>query len=237
MPYPFAHPAAILPLARPMGRFAVPSALAIGAIAPDLWYLVPPLARAHSHSLIGLLAFCLPAGIVAYLAFHLLLKQPLLALLPRSIACRLAGVTAERLPRVPWTAVLASLLAGAATHVLWDAATHDRFVVHDMQVLQHVSTLLGTAMLAAWLWRWLRDAAPQDLPPRCVLPPLARGCIVGLLIGLTAGWTWRIAGLEAIGLPQDLEEWRYAMRTAGLAGVQALALSSIGYAVLWKVLR
>ena len=80
MPYPFAHPAAILPLAGPMGRFAAPSALAIGSVAPDLWYLVPGLARDDSHSLAGLFWFCLPAGALAYLAFHLLLKQPLLAL-------------------------------------------------------------------------------------------------------------------------------------------------------------
>ena len=235
MPYPFAHPAAILPLVGPMGRFAVPSALAIGAMAPDLWYLVPPLGRSHSHSWTGLVAFCLPAGILAYLVFHLLLKQPLIALLPPSISRRLVGVTAERLPRAPWAAVLTSLLVGAATHVLWDAATHERFTMHGVQVLQHASTLLGTAVLAAWLWRWLREAAPHDLPPDHVLPPLVRGCIVVLLLGVSAAWMWRIA--EDIGVPQQLDEWRYAMRTAGLAGVQALALSSIGYAVIWKVLR
>ena len=77
MPYPFAHPAAVLPLARPMGRFAVPSALAIGSVVPDLWYFVPFADRADSHSLAALFWFCLPAGLAAYALFHLLLKQPL----------------------------------------------------------------------------------------------------------------------------------------------------------------
>ena len=61
MPYPFAHPAAVLPLARPLGRFAVPSALAVGSIAPDLWYFVPLVGRPDSHSIGGLAWFCLPA--------------------------------------------------------------------------------------------------------------------------------------------------------------------------------
>jgi len=47
VPYPFAHPAAVLPLARPMGRFAAPSALAIGSVLPDLWYFVPLADRAE----------------------------------------------------------------------------------------------------------------------------------------------------------------------------------------------
>ena len=93
MPYPFAHPAAVLPLA---ARFGVPSALVIGSVAPDLWYLLPFIDRAQTHSLSGVLAFCLPAGLLLYLLFHFVLKEPLIALLsPRlrhllAAHCRLA---------------------------------------------------------------------------------------------------------------------------------------------------
>jgi Domain of unknown function (DUF4184) len=62
VPYPFAHPAAVLLLARPMGRFAVPSALVIGSVIPDLWYFLPFVGREASHSPAGLFWFCLPAG-------------------------------------------------------------------------------------------------------------------------------------------------------------------------------
>ena len=79
MPYPFAHPAAVLP----MGRFGVPSALAIGSIAPDLWHFAPLVDRAHSHGADALLWFCLPVGVAAYLLFHLVLKAPLIALVAR----------------------------------------------------------------------------------------------------------------------------------------------------------
>jgi hypothetical protein len=232
MPYPFAHPAAILPLARPMGRFAVPSALAIGSIIPDGWYLVPFLARDDSHSLAGLAAFCLPAGLLAYLAFHLLLKDPLVALLPRSIACRLAGALAQPLPRVPWRAVIASLLAGAATHIAWDALAHERWVVNGFQLLQHASTLAGTAVLVAWLRRWLRTAAASRLPPGCLLSSAARMAIVTLLVALSAGWA---LAAEPAGLPGSAEEARATLRAAGAAAAQAFVLSAIGYAMLWRL--
>lgn len=97
MPYPFAHPAAVLPLARPMGRFAVPSALAIGSVLPDLWYIVPLVDRADSHSLAALFWFCLPAGLLSYVLFHRLLKQPLIALL----STRLGRFACAGLPAAP----------------------------------------------------------------------------------------------------------------------------------------
>ena len=80
MPYPFAHPAAVLPLARLLGRAGSPSALAIGSMIPDAWYFVPGLVRADSHGAAGLLWFCL--------------------LLPRLLACRLARYAGR--PRAPW---------------------------------------------------------------------------------------------------------------------------------------
>jgi hypothetical protein len=233
MPYPFAHPAAILPLAG--ARHAVPSALALGSMIADTWYLVPSLARDDSHSLAGLFWFCLPAGLLAYLAFHLLLKQPLLALLPGTVASKLVAFASPGLPRAGWAAVLASLLAGAFTHFAWDALTHDRFVVHGFQVLQHASTLLGTAVLVAWLARWFRRAPARALPAGLQLAPRTRRGTLGLLIVLSAGWA--LAGTESLVLPHSVDLWRDLLRTTGMAGVQALALSTIGYAMLWKLLR
>jgi hypothetical protein len=235
MPYPFAHPAAILPLVRPMGGFAVPSALAIGCMIPDAWYFVPLLARDDSHAPGALLWFCLPAGLLAYLAFHRLLKQPLLALLPRGIAARLAGAMAQGLPAAPWHAVLASLLAGAATHLAWDALTHDRLVLNGFQVLQHISTAAGSGILLLWLQRWLRSAPAGRLPPGCRLSGPARSVVLCSLVALSAGWA--LAAGEAPGLPHSAEELRHALRTAGMAAAQGLALSTIGYAMLWKLLR
>lgn len=229
MPYPFAHPAAILPLLGPLGRFGVPSALVIGSLIPDAWYFVPLLTRDDTHGLAGLLWFCVPAGLLAYLLFHLLLKQPLLALLPESLASKM--LPSMRLPKARWHAVLLCLLIGACTHVAWDA------LAHAHQVLQHASTVLGTAFVAAWTWRGLRSAPVHALPSSFRLSPAARRSTLALLIVLSMCWAGWVAAAEAIALPADAAELRRALRTAGLAGVQALGLSTIGYAMLWKLVR
>lgn len=229
MPYPIAHPAAILPLLGPLGRHAVPSALVIGCLVPDAWYFVPPLTREESHGAAGLLWFCVPVGLLVYLVFHILLKEPLLALLPESIASKLPAF--PRWPSAGWPAVLLCLLIGAGTHVAWDA------LAHAHRVLQHASTLIGTAVVVTWSWRRLRAARASALPSRFRLSPAVRLGTLAALVVLSMGWAGWVAAAEAIALPGDATELRYALRTAGLAGAQALCLSTIGYAILWKVLR
>src|SRR6185436_5950205 len=119
LPYAFAHPAAVVPVAKLLGARAVPSALAIGAMIPDAWYFVPLLEREQTHELPGAPLLCALAGLLAYAAFHLIFKQPLIALAPRWLAGRLAAWTPAGLPRAPWPWVLLSLFAGIATHLVW----------------------------------------------------------------------------------------------------------------------
>ncbi len=228
MPYPFAHPAAVIPLARPLGRFAVPSALAIGSMAPDLWYFVPLLERHDSHSLAGLAWFCLPAGLIVYALFHLILKQPLIALL----SPRLGAFTSAGVPDVPLRAVMVSLLAGALTHLAWDALTHsydDGLQRHNW--LQHASTALGTMVLGWWSWRKLRlvPAAPG------LLSPMARASVVLALLGAGALAAWVTAEPPAA----DLRALRQFLRTGGIAAVQALSVALLVYSLLFqrKMLR
>jgi hypothetical protein len=228
MPYPFAHPAAVLPLVRPLGRFAVPSALAIGSMAPDFWYFLPLLERGDSHSLAGLAWFCLPAGLILYTLFHRFLKQPLIALL----SPRLGAFTPAGAPDVPLHAVMVSLLAGALTHLAWDALTHS--YDHGLQRhnwLQHASTALGTVVLVWWSWRKLRlvPAAPGPLSP------LARACILVALLGAGALAAWVTAEAPAA----DLRALRQFLRTGGFAAVQALSVALLVYCLLFqrKMLR
>jgi hypothetical protein len=138
VPYPFAHPAAVLPLIRPMGRFGVASALVIGSMVPDAWYLVPGLARADSHSAAGLLWFCLPVGLLVYVVFRYFRNESISA--------------------APWHAVVISLLVGALTHFGWDALAHS-YAWQGINVLQHASTLLGAAFIVWWCYRSVRLAA------------------------------------------------------------------------------
>ena len=114
----------------------------------------------------------------------------MLALAPRRLAGRLAAWSAPGLPAVPWLSVLASLLAGIVTHLAWDAFTHEgyfRFVearlpvgVYLHQVLQHASTLAGSAFLAWWGWRKLAATRPQP-----VAHELPRGMRIAVLAAMT----------------------------------------------------
>lgn len=224
VPYPFAHPAAVLPLARPMGRLAAPSALAIGSMVPDLWHFVPLVERDASHSLAGLAGFCLPAGLAAYLLFHLVLKEPLIAL----VSPRLAAFTPRGLPGAPWRAVIASLLVGALTHLAWDALTHASSFA-GMNWLQHASTLAGTAALAWWIARRLRRAPPPAWTPRP--PGLSRG---GVALALLAA-PLAVALFWADAPPAyDLAALRHLARSAGLAALEAFVIGLLVYCALFQ---
>jgi hypothetical protein len=228
MPYPFAHPAAVLPLLGPMGRFAVPSALAIGSIAPDLWHFVPFLGRHETHTFAALGWFCLPAGLIVYALFHLVLKQPLIALL----SPRLGAFTPAAVPEVPLRAVVISLLAGALTHLVWDGLTHsDDGAIEGHNWPQHASTLAGSVVLAWWTWRKLRQVPPAP----SVLSPRARACILLALLGAAA-----LAASSSADLPAaDLLALRHFLRTGGFAAVQALSVALLVYCLLFqrKMLR
>ena len=179
MPFTLAHPAAVVPLARVLSKRVVFSALVIGSMTPDFAYLVPGLTRGPSHSVGGLFWFCLPMGLAVYLVFHLVLKRPLAAALPRTPREAVAPVVARTpgLPPARWLTVLLCLLLGALTHVTWDLFTHPGpivrafpllaenlgtvgwYRVYVYKVLQHGSTLLGLALLARWTRAWVRQAS------------------------------------------------------------------------------
>lgn len=234
MPYPFAHPAAALALAPLMGRLAVPSALVIGTMVPDLWQLLPFGSRQLSHSGSGLLLFCLPVGLAVYLVFHLLLKNACMALLPPALAGRLRCFAVRGLPAVPWHAVLASLVAGALTHLLWDGLTRE----HGAQALsinwlQHASTLFGTLVLAWWLWRKLRSA-PLLPPQEPDISPAARAWVWALLLAVTAASAgWSAYDWPAMNL--DLATLRKIARMAASAALQGFAVAALLCCAAWKL--
>jgi hypothetical protein len=251
VPFTFAHPAAAVPLLRPLGRFGSLSALCIGSIAPDLAFIVPlNLERAQTHGLAALFLFSLPAGVLVYLLFHALLKAPLIALMPHGIAGRFGEAKREA-----WSAVLVSLLCGAVTHLLWDAFTHPgtAFVnaltvlqtelaniggyrVYGFKVLQHGSSVLGLFLLGFWFVNWLRRTPVRTAPRERSLSPGQRiGALfvlagVPLFIGLYAGWRRQ----ALISNMVDLQEFMTGFIFTALP-VAALMLT--GFSVLWQTLQ
>ncbi len=185
MPFTLAHPAAALPLRRPLGRLGSLPALAAGAMVPDLPYFLPlGVTGVPSHSLSGLVWFCLPAGLACWFVYELILRPFGRALVPATIARRLgASARGEASSATHVACAAASVLVGAMTHVAWDAFTHgsgavvkvwavlrvpvpvfDGYAPQVFTLLQHASTLVGLGLLGLWGLRWYHGANDTKAP-------------------------------------------------------------------------
>jgi len=205
---------AVLPLVR--WRWLDPTCLVIGAMAPDFEYFARMKQASNiSHTWLGLVAWNLPVTIVLALAFHAMVKWPLVLVAPRFVAGR-AAAFARRPWAEPWTVGFAgrcavSALIGATTHLLWDGVTHSDGmiasrvaalrevvtvpVLGDMalsRVLQHASTVIGLIAVSIVVARALWKIEPVALPdPRRTWPRLIAMACVGGGIGLSALRIWR----------------------------------------------
>jgi hypothetical protein len=253
VPFTFAHPAAAVPLLRPLARYGVLSALVIGSMAPDFSYFLPfPISRSQSHSIAGLFWFCVPAGLIAYVAFHWLLARPLIDLMPPALRMRLFPVLDARVAP-PWRAVIVSLFVGAATHIAWDAFTHAgapivrvsralRFHLVTLSgyplsvytVLQHLSTAFGFALIAFWLARWYRSATLDGDAARSALPPAGRAAAIAAVVAVFA-----VIWLESNGLrpmrEHTLRGVQFLLRRAVPSGISSATAALLIYAAVWQV--
>ena len=181
VPFTLAHAAAALPLRR---LKLVPSALVIGTFAPDFEYFVHPGPNSrYGHTFPGVFLLTLPLALLVLWMFHTVVKRPLVGLLPdamqRRVVPYLEGFRFGGAAR--FLLIVASVLLGITTHVLWDSFTHSntwpyhhwgalRQMVHIpvvgmipiYRILQHSSSLAGTGITAIWLQFWYRDRTTSD---------------------------------------------------------------------------
>lgn len=182
MPFTLAHPAAVVPLASK--RLAL-SALVAGSMAPDFAYFIPAhINRNIGHTFAGVFYFCIPAGLLALLIFHCLLKEPIISLLPDFHRRRLAYIAAgfRFMPLTRLLLLAVAIVIGALTHIGWDSVTHEHRlltthleflgspVMHTMygtvrlfRLLQHCSTIFGGSLLAYWYFKWAMGASEAPL--------------------------------------------------------------------------
>jgi uncharacterized protein DUF4184 len=253
MPFTLAHPAAVVPLARPLGRWAVLSALVIGSLVPDFTYFVPfPVARSRSHDLLGLFWFCMPMGFAMYTLFHAALAAPAIDLLPGPLRSRCSALRAARV--APATAAVAvSLLVGATSHIAWDAFTHagapivrvsralrfhlgtiSGYPISVYTILQHTSTILGVALLVVWVRRWERTAPPAtDAPPFAMEPGLRRVAAVAVAV-LAIGLWLSSDDVRPLREP-TLRGVQLFLRRAVPAAITSFSLAFAAYAAVWQI--
>lgn len=220
MPFTPTHMVAVLPIAAVARRWLPLSALAIGSMVPD-WPLFAAFGPryAETHSIPGLVTACLPLGLACYLCFQILLKRPLVALLPRGVRLRIGGLARPCLGRsaTSWLGACAAIVVGAFTHMAWDTFTHPHrwgtqtfpglnltaFTVLGRAVpaykaLQYGSSLVGLPALALLAIVWLRRAEPTNDPAS--LPTWLRaGGLIGLIaapLAVAAAGSGRAYGVE-----------------------------------------
>ena len=118
-------------------------------------------------------------------------------------------------------------------HQVFAAGGH---AVYLHQVLQHSSTLLGTAFLAWWGWAKLQEARiPAAAPtPVTLTAPLRAAIVTALLVpaaaafGVTVLSAWPSAGA-------DLPTIRNLLRASTTTALSVLGLAFVAYSVLWNL--
>jgi hypothetical protein len=182
MPFPLAHPAAVLPLRRYCPRYLSFPALIIGSLSPDVGHFSGHFRLGEfSHRLLaGSFGFCLPVGLVLVLVFYIA-RWPVVGILPASY--RRAFLPLCQRPAGSPFLIIISLLIGAWTHLFLDSITHpDGWLVEHLPVLQAPVlpvgphrlmvcevlyagfTFAGVAWLAFCYLRWLEKAAGSSVP-------------------------------------------------------------------------
>jgi Domain of unknown function (DUF4184) len=253
MPFTLAHPAAAVPLLRPLGRYGVLSALVIGSLVPDFSYFLPfPVPRSRSHDLWGLFWFCMPMGVATYALFHTALAAPAIDLMPAALRSRCLAVQAAR-AKPALVAIAVSLFVGATTHIAWDAFTHagapivrvsralrfhlgtvSGYPISVYTILQHVSTLGGMALVLVWVLRWQRHAPPATSEPRSSMRPWLRGVAVAGVLGLALVLWAESERVRPLG-EHTLRGLQLFVRRAVPVAIASLALAFGTYAAAWQV--
>ncbi|MGW6011178.1 DUF4184 family protein [Streptomyces sp. NPDC055210] len=263
MPFTLSHAAAVLPAVRAdgsgQGRL-VPAVLAAGSFAPDMtYYAASVLPEAmefgdFTHSFTGVFTFDVLVA-WALVGAWLVLREPLVALLPRSRQGRIGAFLRCGAPRARPRLSLAlwwyvSAVTGALTHVVWDAFTHlDRWGMRVLPVLgreiagsplywylQYGGSALAAVVITVFLVVALRrqpDAEPVGVPvlsvrDRWLAGAPIGGCAVVAAVQRATRW-WDYWGSRA-------EPWELIPTVCFGAGA-GLAVGFAAYAAAVRVWR
>lgn len=191
MPFTLSHAVAVLPAVRTDGSGRgplVPAVLVAGSFAPDMTYYAASVRSGAmefgdvTHAFWGV--FTVDVLIAwALVGLWLLVREPLVALLPRAKQGRVATLLRCGAPRARTRPSLVvrwyvSAVVGALTHVVWDAFTHlDRWGMRVFPVLgekvagsplywylQYGGSAVAAVVIALFVARALRRTAPGGEP-------------------------------------------------------------------------
>ena len=206
MPFPVAHPAAVLPLRRYCPRHLSFPALVAGSLSPDFGYVLGhlPVDWLSHRFWPGSFAFCLPVGLLIVWGFYLV-RSPLIEFLPGR--CKeLFRPLCQPLDR-PWRVLPPSVLVGVWTHDLLDSISHA-----DGWLVEHISALRQPVY-------WL--GAPGG-PVYDLLYAGITFCGAVWLAGCYLRWLGQVTNSPTLG--RAAARWGCAL----LFGASSLALATAG---------
>ena len=170
MPFTFSHPALVLPLTCLPKKWYSLTGLIIGSLAPDFeYFLRMKIQSNYSHSMLGIIWFDLPLGLLISYIFHNIIRNCLFDNLPWILKSRIWIFTKFDWNKHfinSWLIIITSILIGAISHLFWDSFTHiDGFFVKTIpdltnsikvfgkpimifKILQHSSTVVGGFLIS-----------------------------------------------------------------------------------------
>jgi hypothetical protein len=257
MPFTATHIAAIVPVAW-LCRWRLPlSALAIGSMIPDVAAFFPQLFDyPTTHSFRGLITHSVPLGLIAFYLFHLVLKQPLVELLPVAGRERLRDWSRSEIDVRPSRIVIVSacIAFGALTHIVWDAFTHvtgwgvamfpslrqvvtnvDGRPLHLYSLLQHGSSLvlLPPLLIGFLIWLIRQPATEPAVNPRFSVPAWVT-FTVGTMIAIGA-WLY----FSSLRTHQRDLTWiaslQVTVKHVGAVTLLMVVMYSLAMQLIWRI--
>jgi len=233
MPFTASHPAAVLLGAAGLARWGLPvPALVIGSIAPDLFMVLPVPEVVHfAHTPWGLVTADVAIGVAAFAAWQAFFGPALIAIAPKTWRARLPDTLTLQFG---WWRVVAAVLLGAATHLVWDSFTHDWMwgpqhiawlaerhgSLLGWQWVQKASDVAGLAVVAAWVAARWRGAPVR---PDATVMPLRHRVLAWLAILGPAGIAFCLLLLS--------DSFYIAITVA--AGLAVIALTAVAW-LIWR---
>lgn len=174
MPFTPTHILAVLPVHFTFRRLSL-SALVVGTMIPDFTMFYPISDYHFSHSGVGLIGYCLPAGLLIYYLWELYGKILAIDLCPLWVRCRIndyRNIKPQYEP-IDLFMIAIAILIGSLTHIVWDAFTHEsrwgvelipslkqtfeifNIALPGYKVFQYGSTSIGLPLLAVLCFFYL----------------------------------------------------------------------------------
>ena len=238
MPFTLSHPAIVLPLIN--RKWISATGIIAGSMVPDFEYFLRlRVYGIYGHTWSGLFWFDLPLALCLAYFFHYLVKPYLFSNLPGFLQQRwMKFVVFSWHPyvREHFLVVILSILAGAASHLLWDSFTHNHtFLTNNWSflqqqvdlgfedyplwhILQQASTIIGLFFVLRFVFRMDSD---QKVIKK---PEVAYWTVVFFVILILM--TWR---LYEVGTNEIIKIGHVAV-----IGMGAACYALIVVSVIWR---